>query len=194
MRKILLLFICLSAVLANAQTLTVTPTTTNVTCFGANNGTATIAVSGCTGTPTYVWSPNVSTTNSATGLAPGTYTVNVTTPASTGSDTLFFDNFEGALKWNLNTNIGSQGGTPNLWVINSASPYGGSCSPSAGGNSMHITCGGGFACSLFAPNGEAAYNASGAASVTDRYTSVLSDISTVGRTNVQVKFTYVCNG
>ncbi|PJB15097.1 MAG: hypothetical protein CO118_05225, partial [Flavobacteriales bacterium CG_4_9_14_3_um_filter_32_8] len=52
---------------------------TNASCFGANDGTATAGGAG--GTPGYIYSWNtipVQNTQTATGLAPGTYTVTVT--------------------------------------------------------------------------------------------------------------------
>lgn len=56
--------------------LTVTPT--HVTCTGANNGSATANVAGTAGPYTYSWSTSpIQTTQTATGLAPGTYTVTV---------------------------------------------------------------------------------------------------------------------
>ena len=57
--------------------ITGTPATTAVTCFGLNNGTATITPAGGSGTYTYLWS-NGATTATATGLAPGTYNVTIT--------------------------------------------------------------------------------------------------------------------
>jgi len=51
---------------------------TNETCLGANNGTATAGGAGGTGSFTYSWNTTpVQTTQTATGLAPGTYTVTV---------------------------------------------------------------------------------------------------------------------
>ncbi|HEU4717930.1 MAG TPA: PKD domain-containing protein [Bacteroidia bacterium] len=47
------------------------------TSCGGNNGTATVTPNG-TGPFTYVWSPNVSSTNSANNLAAGVYTVTIT--------------------------------------------------------------------------------------------------------------------
>ncbi|WP_428229437.1 T9SS type A sorting domain-containing protein [Flavobacterium sp.] len=58
--------------------LTATTTTTNVNCNGANNGSATITATGGTGDYTYVWSPTGGSSDTATGLAPGNYTVTVT--------------------------------------------------------------------------------------------------------------------
>ncbi|MBK9592514.1 MAG: T9SS type A sorting domain-containing protein [Crocinitomicaceae bacterium] len=49
----------------------------NLSCNGSNDGSITLSVSG--GNPaSYSWLPNVSTTNSATNLAPGTYEITVT--------------------------------------------------------------------------------------------------------------------
>src|SRR5207237_7542722 len=47
---------------------------TNVTCFGAANGTISITASGGTGPHTYLWSDN-STSEDRTGLGAGTYSV-----------------------------------------------------------------------------------------------------------------------
>jgi hypothetical protein len=56
---------------------TVTLTSTNPTCFGGNNGTATTAISGGTAPFSYAWS-NSATGASLTGLTAGTYSVTVT--------------------------------------------------------------------------------------------------------------------
>ena len=58
--------------------LTATETHTNVTCFGAANGTIDVTVNGGTGPYTYVWSPSRQTTQDRAGLAPGTYSVAIT--------------------------------------------------------------------------------------------------------------------
>jgi hypothetical protein len=65
--------------------LVVNPTFTNVTCFGFCNGTANANVPGAT----YLWS-NGATTQSISGLCPGTYTVTVNLNGciSTGSVTI----------------------------------------------------------------------------------------------------------
>ena len=55
-----------------------TPTVVNVMCFGQTNGSININTIGGTGGYTYIWSPNVSTTASATNLGFGTYDVTVT--------------------------------------------------------------------------------------------------------------------
>jgi len=61
-----------------AQPVTLNVQSTNVPCFGQNNGSITITATGGTGNNyTYTWSPNVSTTNSASNLSPNTYSVTV---------------------------------------------------------------------------------------------------------------------
>ena len=59
-----------STVIGGNIPITATMVTTPATCV-ANDGTATVTVTGGTGTVTYDWTPNVSTTNSATGLIAG---------------------------------------------------------------------------------------------------------------------------
>lgn len=61
-----------------SQPLTLATAQTNLTCYQSANGVASVSVSGGTFPYTYAWSPNVSTTNSASGLAAGSYTVTVT--------------------------------------------------------------------------------------------------------------------
>ncbi len=55
-----------------------TPSQNNVTCFGGNNGSISIAVSGGIAPYTYTWSPNVSTGNTASSLTAGTYNITIT--------------------------------------------------------------------------------------------------------------------
>ncbi|MBC7694550.1 MAG: gliding motility-associated C-terminal domain-containing protein [Burkholderiales bacterium] len=50
---------------------------TNVNCFGANTGTATVNASGGTGPYSYTWTPGNLTGASQTTLGAGTYTINV---------------------------------------------------------------------------------------------------------------------
>src|SRR5207253_8626089 len=50
----------------------------NVLCFGGNNGSATVTMTGGTAPFTYVWSPSGGTNATGTGLTAGTYTVTVT--------------------------------------------------------------------------------------------------------------------
>ncbi len=63
--------------LAQAQPITANITSTNVTCYGFCNGTATASASGGWAPYTYQWSTGA-TTATITGLCPGSYTVTVT--------------------------------------------------------------------------------------------------------------------
>lgn len=67
---------------------TYTTASTPASCT-ANNGTASVAVTG-TGPFTYTWNPNVSTTNSASNLAAGIYTITITDQSNgcTSTDTI----------------------------------------------------------------------------------------------------------
>jgi hypothetical protein len=68
-----------SVALTNPALLTAAITaSTNATCYGESDGSATVTAAGGTGTDTYSWSPSGGTSATATGLAAGTYTVTVT--------------------------------------------------------------------------------------------------------------------
>ncbi|QSW88743.1 T9SS type A sorting domain-containing protein [Flavobacterium endoglycinae] len=56
----------------------ITPSQINVTCPSGSNGSATVSVTGGTGSYTYSWAPSGGTAATATGLAAGTYVVTVT--------------------------------------------------------------------------------------------------------------------
>ncbi|MBN2668355.1 MAG: gliding motility-associated C-terminal domain-containing protein [Bacteroidales bacterium] len=53
----------------------------NVSCFGGNDGAATVSASGGTGTLAYSWSSSTNTTNSEANLSQGSYTAYVTDSA-----------------------------------------------------------------------------------------------------------------
>lgn len=58
--------------------LTASVTSTNITCFGMNDGTGTVTAGGGTGTYTYAWSPSGGNSSAASNLSPGNYTITVT--------------------------------------------------------------------------------------------------------------------
>ncbi|MBO3698687.1 SprB repeat-containing protein, partial [Roseivirga sp. E12] len=64
-------------VITDPPVLVLAGTKTDVSCFGADDGTVDITVSGGEAPYTYAWS-NGETTEDVTGLAPGNYTVNIT--------------------------------------------------------------------------------------------------------------------
>jgi hypothetical protein len=61
-----------------AAALSATQSQTNVNCFGAATGSATVVVSGGTVSYSYAWAPSGGTAATATGLVAGTYTCTVT--------------------------------------------------------------------------------------------------------------------
>lgn len=67
--------------LSSNGALTVTGVVTNQTCFGLNNGSIDVTVSGGTAPVTYLWN-NGATTEDLSLLAPGTYTISVQDGAS----------------------------------------------------------------------------------------------------------------
>ncbi len=64
-------------VLVPLSMISVTAAGTNVTCFGANDGTASAAVTGGTGPYSYAWTPGGETAQTITGLSAETLTVTV---------------------------------------------------------------------------------------------------------------------
>lgn len=57
--------------------LTVNTQSQGVLCFGQTNGSITLTATGGTGAYSYTWNPNVSTTNTASNLAAGTYNITI---------------------------------------------------------------------------------------------------------------------
>lgn len=66
------------SVITQPSALAANGTSTNVTCFGACNGVATVAPSGATAPYTFSWSPTLNTTNQVSGLCPSTHTCTIT--------------------------------------------------------------------------------------------------------------------
>ncbi|MBN4065937.1 gliding motility-associated C-terminal domain-containing protein [Candidatus Amoebophilus asiaticus] len=93
--------------------------------------------------------------------------------------------------WTLNINgPGFNDVFPNDWVINSS----GSCTCGFGGNKLHVSCNSGDAfCGIMGGPG-CVYNAGGITAIaTDKFSSS-PDISTVGRTNITMTFSYMSVG
>ncbi|MCW5907578.1 MAG: gliding motility-associated C-terminal domain-containing protein [Chitinophagales bacterium] len=61
-----------------AQPVTLNVQSNNISCYGVSDGAITINASGGTPGYTYTWNPNITATNSASGLGPGTYDITVT--------------------------------------------------------------------------------------------------------------------
>ncbi|HHG86583.1 MAG TPA: hypothetical protein ENJ82_17670, partial [Bacteroidetes bacterium] len=64
-----------ASIIIGGAPFSVQTSSTNVTCFGANDGTAMASPIGAPGPFTYLWMPGGMTTPAVTGLAAGTYTV-----------------------------------------------------------------------------------------------------------------------
>ena len=66
-----------AAVVTTTGGLTVSATTTGISCFGGSNGTATGIPAGGTAPYTYTWTPSGGSNATATGLSLGTYTISI---------------------------------------------------------------------------------------------------------------------
>ena len=104
---------CTTCVPVSPNPITISSTTTNATC-NQNNGTATATPSG--GTPPYTYSWNTTppqTTQTATGLAPGTYIVTITDASgcASGQDTVVILNSGGFTLSSAPTNVSCNGGS-----------------------------------------------------------------------------------
>lgn len=186
-------------------------TTTPETCAGDSNGSATINVNGNPAAYSYTWSPNVSNTQSATNLAPGTYSVTVSgslAGSGTGTTTVFSDNFNaGTSNWILNTGSGS-----NQWFVD-ANYTGDNCyflgSPlfnvpdvaaqpvaivgAPYSNYLHIraTNSGGGLCDAPWPPSNANFDGG---QTSNQCTEMALPISTAGLSNVALRFYWLCAG
>jgi gliding motility-associated-like protein len=111
---------------ANAPTLT-TLTEVDVTCFGENDGTASVQVSGGTGPYTYTWSPSGGTSDQASGLTAGNYIVTVSDDNDCTASTTVTIGSPGAIDVNgsaVNVNCTtSTGGTITLNPNGGTAPY-----------------------------------------------------------------------
>ncbi|MDB4655263.1 SprB repeat-containing protein, partial [Flavobacteriales bacterium] len=115
--------------------LTLVSSSTDATCNALCDGTATVTPSGGTPTYTYVWTPNVSTGPTATGLCAGTYDV-VVTDANGCEETASFTISDIVVDVTLTTtNISCNGtcdGTGSTVVTGTNPPYTYDWQPSGG--------------------------------------------------------------
>ncbi len=182
-----------AAITASAGSLSLTGAFTPASC-GNNNGTATVNASGGAGPYTYAWS-NAQTTQTISNLAPGTYSVTVA-PNTTITNTPFFseDFTAGQGAWTFADGPGTNGAQPNQWVVNNNTD----CNCNAG-NYLHITCnpasfvclGNPGACTYFM--GSPIPNPLLGDPTADKM-AISPVISTVGKTNMVLKFKYQVGG
>ncbi len=110
--------------------LSVTGSSSNVSCFGLNNGSIDLTVTGGTTPYTLVWADNSSITNGhRTGLAPGSYTLNVTDAngctANSGAKTITQPSAALSVSGN-STNVtcnGLSNGSIDMTVAGGTTPY-----------------------------------------------------------------------
>jgi gliding motility-associated-like protein len=146
---------CISVTLAPVPT--ATTTTTNVGCFGASTGSATIFPSPA-GVYTYVWSPNVSSTQTASGLPAGSYTVTATNSGGcsvTRTVTITQPSILGALQFHVDVLCnGANTGSGTVNVAGGTPGYTYAWSPSGGNASTASNLGAGsYTCTITDANG-----------------------------------------
>ncbi len=113
-----------SATVVDPTPINLSINTTATTC-GNNNGTATVVAAGGTGNFTYVWN-NGQTDNTATGLAPGTYTVTVNSNGCTASVSAVVDAIPGIAATSTTTNascFGGSNGSITVSVTQGSAPF-----------------------------------------------------------------------
>src|SRR6185437_1681043 len=96
---------------------TATATSTNITCNGANNGTAT-AVPNPVGAYTYLWAPGGQTSQTISGLSAGTYTVSVMNAGCTVTASVTITQPTAIVIANTITNVACNGGATGKIVAN----------------------------------------------------------------------------
>ncbi|HRH64740.1 MAG TPA: T9SS type A sorting domain-containing protein [Bacteroidia bacterium] len=110
----------------NTTAVTGTATATDVTCNGANNGSATVVAGGGTGPYTYAWSPSGGTAATASNLGGGTYTVTITDAGScthTSSVSVFEPPVLSATTSSTDASCGNLNGTVTVIPAGGVSPY-----------------------------------------------------------------------
>ncbi|HXC04189.1 MAG TPA: SprB repeat-containing protein, partial [Bacteroidia bacterium] len=133
-------------------------THTNASCTAAN-GTATATATFCSGPYSYVWSPSGQTTQTATGLTAGFYTVHISTANScvTISDTVTIFASSGlAYTQSGVSNASCNGGCNGTATItpSGTAPYTYSWSPSGGSSATASSlCAGTYTCTIKDANG-----------------------------------------
>jgi hypothetical protein len=115
-----------TAIIAEPSPINVTPSHTNVTCFGGTNGTATVVVSGGFAPYTYAWSPSGGTASTATGLSAGTHTCVITDAGGcVFTQTVSIASPSAMTATTSQTNVGCNGGSNGsaTIIVNGGSPF-----------------------------------------------------------------------
>lgn len=173
--------------------LSLTSATTPASC-GNNNGTAGVTVTGGQGPFTYSWS-NSQNTQTISGLAPGSYTVTVSSNTSATPTPFFSADFtNGGTGWTFINGPGTNGANPNQWVVNNNTDC--TCHT---GNYLHVTCNS-TALPCFGNTGGCTYYAGSPipnplfGDPTADILAVSPAISTIGKSNMRLTFRYEVGG
>lgn len=171
---------------------------TPVSCFGGNNGTATVTVNGGSNNYAYSWTPTGGNSFTASGLTAGVYTCTVLNTTTTGGGVptvVYSENFNGATSTlTLNTPTGLNDLDANFWEVtddeSGVLPPG--CGAAGLGNpTLHVT-------NTLVANAGASYNAGGLCAlgicVTTNVRAETPNISTIGFTGLTLTFNYIGNG
>ncbi len=115
-----------SYVITDPPVLSLTGTETDITCFGADDGTIDITVSGGEAPFIYAWS-NGATTEDVSGLTPGNYTINITDVRGCSTNQAFNIQEPAALSIGYSVNnvtcFGSSDGVIDITVSGGNAPY-----------------------------------------------------------------------
>lgn len=125
-----------TAIIVNSSGITNTNSYTDITCFGMNNGSATINPSGGNAPYSYSWTPFVGTTPTVNNLGPGSYTVTATDAnGCVTSATFTFTEPAQLTSISASTNVSCNGGNDGSGTVSPAGgtgPYSYAWSPSGG--------------------------------------------------------------
>ncbi|MEO8087948.1 MAG: T9SS type A sorting domain-containing protein [Bacteroidota bacterium] len=91
---------------------------TDVTCNGALDGTATLTLTGATGNEVFVWTPNVSIGTSASGLAGGSYVVDISNGACSTQVVINIAEPTAIVATETHTNVGCNGALDGSITLN----------------------------------------------------------------------------
>lgn len=135
-----------------SSALSVSPSQTNVTCYGGSNGSATVSVTGGGSPYTYSWSPSGGTGATASGLAAGSYTCYITdvTGCNTTSQSFTITQPPAITASQSQTNVTCNGGSNATATVSASggtgaltytwSPSGGNGSTATGLSQGSYTC------------------------------------------------------
>lgn len=117
-----------SATVTEPNAITTSISSTDVSCFGLSDGSASVSASGGSGTYTYFWIPNFATTSSINNLSAGMYVVIVSDSKGCSKTDTVIINEPDSISINLNNqdNISCNGlsdGSISIAVSGGSSPY-----------------------------------------------------------------------